>query len=92
VWVCLSAGAVVVQKERDTAYSLTLVWALLAVYGKQYELTLVRWASLVCIGVCFIMALFSVLRRRHFTGSAIQLNEDVRQPLNAAEGAVERVV
>ncbi len=31
----VATGAVVMQMERDTAYGLTLVWALVAVYGAQ---------------------------------------------------------
>lgn len=38
------AGAVVMQMERDTAYGLTLVWALVAVYGEQSSRA-VRWAA-----------------------------------------------
>lgn len=44
--LCLSvpvpAGIAVVHKERDSAYGLTLVWALVAVYGHQTHSALVR--------------------------------------------------
>jgi len=36
------AGIAVVHRERDSAYGLTLVWALVAVYGHQTHSALVR--------------------------------------------------
>ena len=49
------------QTERDTAYGLTLVWALVAVYGAQSS-RMVRIASLVCIAVNMLLATVSLLR------------------------------
>ena len=59
--VCMRTGAAAMQTERDTAYGLTLVWALVAVYGEQPSRT-VRIASLVCIAVSMLLATISLLR------------------------------
>ena len=49
------------QRERDTAYGLTLVWALVAVYGQQPSRA-VRIAALVCISLNMLLAIVSLLR------------------------------
>ncbi len=50
-----ATGAVVMQMERDTAYGLTLVWALVAVYGAQGSRG-VRFASIPLRKIrCFSM-------------------------------------
>ena len=54
--VLVHAGIAVVHKERDSAYGLTLVWALVAVYGHQTHSALVRtqWAHpCPCKADCF---------------------------------------
>ena len=68
------------QKERDSAYGLTLVWALVAVYGAQAS-PLVRGAALVCVVICGTLAVFSVLRRR--SAPAPDGQPDLRQPIKA---------
>ncbi|BDA45844.1 hypothetical protein COCOBI_07-6310 [Coccomyxa sp. Obi] len=66
VLICLvtALGAIVMQMERDTAYGLTLVWALVAVYGAQSSRA-VRITALVCIAVNTLLSTFSLLRRKH---------------------------
>ena len=49
------------QRERDTAYGLTLVWALVAVYGQQQSRA-VRIAALVCVALNMLLAIVSLLR------------------------------
>ena len=49
------------QRERDTAYGLTLVWALVAVYGQQQSRA-VRIAALVCLAANMLLAIISLLR------------------------------
>jgi hypothetical protein len=74
--VCLSvvlvtAGAVVTVKRRDTAYGLTLVWALVAVYENSYvlgDVVLVHRVVLVGIVVMVVASAVSVLRRREHSG------------------------
>ena len=75
----MDAGMVVVHKYRDSAYGLTLMWAFVAVYGKQLS-NAVRITALVCVAVSFMMSLLTVLRRRHHV-QATELPE-MRQPLN----------
>ena len=66
-----------VHKYRDSAYGLTLVWAFVAVYGKQRGA--VRITALVCVAVSFMMSLLSILRRRHVQPTELP---EMRQPLN----------
>lgn len=68
-----------VHKYRDSAYGLTLMWAFVAVYGKQ-RTSSVRITALICVAVSFMMSLLTVLRRRHHA-PATELPE-MRQPLN----------
>ena len=64
------------QMERDTAYGLTLIWALVAVYGAQSSRA-VRITALVCIGINTLLSMFTLLRRK----SANDRNSaDIRQP------------
>eukprot|EP00884_Botryococcus_braunii_P017679 jgi/Botrbrau1/4595/Bobra.60_2s0081.1 len=72
-------GVVVVYRERDSVYTLTLVWALLAVYGKQSTKP-IRIGSLVCLVICCLCTIFAVLRRKT---SNVQDMSDLRQPLKA---------
>ena len=66
------------HRYRDSAYGLTLVWAFVAVYGKQ-QAGAIRVTALVCIAVSFMMSLLSILRRRHVPPNELP---DMRQPLN----------
>ena len=77
-WVCARAGAFVVHRYKDSAYGLTLIWAFVAVYGRQHSATM-RIVALSCTAVTFMFSLASVLRRRqtHHTELA-----DMRTPLN----------
>ena len=72
----------VVHKYRDSAYGLTLMWAFVAVYGKQRS-SAVRITGLVCVAVSFMMSLLTVLRRRqHVQGTEMVGRDEMRQPLN----------
>ena len=73
------AGAVAMQMERDTAYGLTLVWALVAVYGAQAS-SAVRITALVCIGVNTLLAMFSLLRRKSASDRG---SGEIRQPFKS---------
>ena len=73
------AGAVAMQMERDTAYGLTLVWALVAVYGAQGS-SAVRITALVCIGVNTLLAMFSLLRRKSASDRG---SGEIRQPFKS---------
>ena len=75
---CL-AGALAMQMEKDTAYGLTLVWALVAVYGAQSS-SAVRITALVCIGLNTLLAMFSLLRRK---SAGERSSGDVRQPFKS---------
>lgn len=77
--VVTGLGATVVHKERDSAYGLTLVWAFMAVFGKQNS-GLVKAASLVCLATMCLLSIFSVLRRKRSLSSD-NLNSEFRQPL-----------
>lgn len=61
--VCLPVGAFLTVTQKDSAYGVVLVWALVAVYANQE-----RWpmgvASLVCIAVNGVAVVLSILRRR----------------------------
>ncbi len=66
--------------KRDTAYALTLVWALMAVFGRETRGGApppVRWASFGCLTVMCVAAVGSVLRRRA-PPSAVREGRDVR--------------
>ena len=69
----------IVQRHRDSAYGLTLVWSLVAIYGEQRS-ALIRVVSLVCICVNTLASIFSMLRRKS-PGAQTELS-DVRQPLS----------
>lgn len=73
------AGVGVVQRFRDSAYGLTLVWACVATYGEQRS-ALIRVVCLVCICLNTLVAIFSMLRRK--TPAATTELSDVRQPLS----------
>ena len=84
------AGVVVVHRHRDSAYGLTLVWANVALYGRQ-QATPIRATALACTAASFLIALVSVLRRRHTHATELA---EMRQPLRgerAAEGQREAV-
>ena len=57
------AGTYLTVTQRDTAYGVVLVWALVAVYANQE-----RWpmgvAALLCVAVNAVAVILSVLRRR----------------------------
>ena len=59
----VGAGTFLTITQRDTAYGIVLVWALVAVYANQE-----RWpmgiAALVCVAVNAVAVVLSVLRRR----------------------------
>ena len=63
----MRAGAAVMQVERDTAYGLTLVWALVAVYGFQSS-RLIRITAIVCVVINILLSMFSLLRRKSPAG------------------------
>lgn len=67
------------QMERDTAYGLTLIWALVAVYGAQGS-SVVRITALVCIGVNTLLAMFSLLRRK---SASDRSTGEIRQPFKS---------
>lgn len=73
------AGIAIVQRHRDSAYGLTLVWALVAIYGEQRS-ALLRVVCLVCICGSTLAAIFSMLRRK--SPAAQTELSDVRQPLS----------
>lgn len=83
---CTAAGVAVVAVKRDTAYALTLVWALMAVFGrasKQGASPHVRWASFVCLTVMSVATVGSVLRRKAPPRELRLAERDVREPLKA---------
>ena len=67
------------QMERDTAYGLTLIWALVAVYGAQLS-PAVRITALVCIGANTLLAMFSLLRRK---SAGDRSSGEIRQPFKS---------
>jgi hypothetical protein len=73
-------GVAIVQKHRDSAYGLTILWALVAVYGQQQDSKFMRVVTLICICMSIMVTIFSVLRRKQ-PGAQMELNE-VRQPLS----------
>lgn len=58
------AGTWIVYQTRDTAYGLTLVWALMAVYGKKPQPAAMRWTAFAGILVMSVVTIGSVLRRK----------------------------
>ena len=76
---CCRVGAVAMQMERDTAYGLTLVWALVAVYGAQGS-SAVRITALVCVGANTLLAMFSLLRRK---SASDRSSGEIRQPFKS---------
>lgn len=66
-------------RERDSAYTLTLVWAFLAVYEKQTS-SLVRIGCLVALIMCCLCTIFAVLRRKAANAPDMA---DLHQPLKA---------
>ncbi|KAK9837646.1 hypothetical protein WJX74_002084 [Apatococcus lobatus] len=74
-------GVVAMQRARDSAYGLTLIWSLVAVYGSQPESKAVKAASLACIVVTCLFTVMSVLRRRS-PREVEQASPEIRQPLN----------
>lgn len=57
------SGSYLTITQRDTAYGVVLVWALVAVFAKQE-----RWpigaAALVCVAINGVAVVISILRRR----------------------------
>ena len=51
-----------VHRYKDSAYGLTLIWAFVAIYGRQ-QATPIRVVALSCTAVTFMFSLASVLRR-----------------------------
>ncbi|KAK9829449.1 hypothetical protein WJX72_005930 [[Myrmecia] bisecta] len=73
------AGVAIVQRNKDSVYGWTLVWSLVAVYGKQRS-SLVKMASLVCLVIMCVASIFAMLRRRSPL-LVTELSSDMRQPL-----------
>ena len=67
-----------VHRYKDSAYGLTLIWALVAVYGRQHSAPM-RIVALSCTAVTFMFSLASVLRRRQNHNTELA---DMRAPLN----------
>ena len=77
----LSAGALTLLKEKDTAYGLTLLWSLVAVYEKHKNLQAMKYVSLVGIVVLCVTASLSVLQRRRQTPYSPLGRSSVEEPL-----------
>jgi len=78
-------GVAIVQKHRDSAYGLTIVWALVAVYGQQQNSKYMRVVTLICVCVSTLASIFSMLRRKS-PGPQAELSE-TRQPLSRINSA-----
>ncbi|KAK9843986.1 hypothetical protein WJX81_001126 [Elliptochloris bilobata] len=76
-------GIAVVHKERDSAYGLTLVWALVAVYGHQTHSALVRGAALVCISIISTLVVLAVTRRKPVQAGDEGAAPEMRPPVKA---------
>ena len=57
-------GVLTLQREQDTAYGLTLVWSLIAVYSKQKHLQSVMVVSLGCIVVLLASLAYAVVQKQ----------------------------
>ncbi|KAK9866045.1 hypothetical protein WJX84_007536 [Apatococcus fuscideae] len=79
-------GVTAMQRARDSAYGLTLIWSLVAVYGSQPESKAVQAASLACIVVTCLFTILSVLRRRS-PREVEQASADIRQPLTTGRSS-----
>lgn len=78
VFTCLGAFALI--REHDTAYGLTLVWALVAVF-EHTDSTDTKRTALAAIIVLAILSVASVLRRPGARQPESSHDHDARQPL-----------
>lgn len=68
-------------REKDTAYGLTLLWSLVAVYEKQKHIQSMKLVSLAGIVVLGVAATLSVLQRRRQTPYSSLGTSDAEAPL-----------
>lgn len=52
------------QQEKDTAYGLTLVWALVAVFAKQKHLQSIKLTSAGCIVVLLACVAYAIVQKQ----------------------------
>lgn len=78
-----NAGVLTLLREKDTAYGLTLLWSLVAVYEKHKNLQAMKLVSLAGIVALIVAASLSVLQRRRQTSYSSLDRSSVEEPLQA---------
>ena len=64
------AGVLTLQREQDIAYGVTLVWSLIAIYYKQWPITIIRIVSLgglLVLTVSIVLAIVQRLKQRKYS-------------------------
>lgn len=61
--VCECAGVLTLQREQDIAYGVTLVWSLIAIYFKQWPISIIRIVSLSGLAVLTIFIVVAIVQR-----------------------------
>jgi hypothetical protein len=62
--VAMLITGMVLWTRRDLAYAAVLVWALVGIYAKHTDVSLVAYTSLICAGIIVADAVFVTLRKR----------------------------
>lgn len=61
--MCECAGVLTLQREQDIAYGVTLVWSLIAIYYKQWPISIIRIVSLSGLAVLTIFIVVAIVQR-----------------------------
>ncbi|DBA77609.1 hypothetical protein WJX77_006490 [Trebouxia sp. C0004] len=81
--VAIAAGVLTLQREQDIAYGVTLVWSLIAIYFKQWPISIIRIVSLSGLAVLtifIVVAIVQRLRQRKYTPAN---NSDLEESLQS---------
>lgn len=71
------------QREQDIAYGVTLVWSLIAIYYKQWPITIIRIVSLgglLVLTVSIALAIVQRLKQRKYSPAH---NSDLEESLQS---------
>lgn len=80
---CAFAGVLTLQREQDIAYGVTLVWSLIAIYYKQWPITIIRIVSLgglLVLTVSIVLAIVQRLKQRKYSPAH---NSDLEESLQS---------
>ena len=64
VSVTVFAGLLTLQREKDTAYGLTLVWSLIAVYAAHKHVQSVMVVAIICIVLLVISTVTALVQKQ----------------------------